>query len=195
VLAIAQAAREVVDDPMLEPLIAEVRAQGVIDLPRDGAGIALPRVDRPRVRVGTLVRFFAAQDPLRRRVESVEIDVREDRVDGAGLADDLGRDHLGAGPVLGLRRQAKARIAGEVRLALVIVVVHPRRQARAEVPDEREGDLLEGRSHPIGGEGDVEHGDAPGELLGVGQRARRREAHLRPRSLRARHRGQCKSKP
>ena len=49
----------------------------------------------------------------------------------------LGGHHLGAGPVLGLRREDEARIAPVVLVHHVIVVVDPAGEPGAELLDER----------------------------------------------------------
>ena len=65
-------------------------------------------------------------------------------------ADDLGGDHLGAGPVLGLRRQHEARVAGVVDVAFVVVVIDPGGKAAAEPADERQDTLSRGWRHVRG---------------------------------------------
>ena len=107
---------------------------------------------------------------------------------GPALSHDLGRDHLGAGAVLGLGGEREARVAGEVAVALVIVVIDPRGETAAELLDERAGGLGEGRAHAVGGEGDVDDGDAAAQLLRVGQAARRGEDDI-GKGGRARHAG------
>ena len=69
----------------------------------------------------------------------------------------------------------EARIAGEVDVALVIVVIDPGGEPPAELADEGAGGLVERRAHAVGGEGDVDDGDATAQLLRVGQLARRGE--------------------
>ena len=97
-----------------------------------GAGVPIAGIDGARIVVGAGVRLVAAEDPLRRGVQAVEIDVREDRVDRPDLAHELGRDHLGTRAVLCLGREHEPRIVREVGVALVIVMIDPRREAIAE---------------------------------------------------------------
>jgi hypothetical protein len=137
------AADQVADHRPLERVVAKPGAQRVIDAGADGPGRADPGVDRAGVLIGARVRLAAAEDPLGRGVQAVQIDVGEDRVDRADLAHQVGRDHLGAGAVLGLGGQHEAAIAAVVGVALVIVVIDPRRQPIAEPGDERQGDLVE----------------------------------------------------
>ena len=101
--------------------------------------------------------------------------MNRDGVDRAGGAHHLGRDHLGAGAVLGLGGQHEARVAGVVDVALVVVVVDPGRQPAAQAADERQRGLLERRAAPLAGEGDVEHRDAARQRVGRRQRAGRQD--------------------
>src|SRR5262249_34859043 len=109
----------------------------------------------------------------RRRVEPVEVHVADDGVDRAGAGHEVGRDHLGAGAVLGLGGQHEARIPTKSFMKFMVVVIDPGRQPVAELGQEPAGDGLEGRAETAGGEGDVEDDDAPVERARVGERARR----------------------
>ncbi len=106
--------------------------------------------------------------------------MRDDRVDRPGLAHELGRDHLGARAVLRLGREHEARVARELGVALVIVMIDPRREPIAEPVDERlRGQLERHARADRGRERDVEHDHAPGDALGLREHARRRERELR----------------
>ena len=136
------------------------------------------RVDGARVIVGAGIRLAPAEDPFDGGVQAVEIDVRDQRVDRTGVAHDLGRHHLGARAVLGLGGEHEAGVAGEVDVALVIVMIDPCGEPAAEVANELARGLVEGSAHAIGGEGDVDDRDTAAELARVGQIARRREHNL-----------------
>ena len=88
----------------------------------------------------------------------------------------------GQAPCCGLGGEREARVAGEVDVAIVIVVIDPGGQAPAELADEGAGGLVERRAHAVGGEGDVDDGDAPAQLARVGQLARRGEDDLGERA-------------
>jgi hypothetical protein len=84
------------------------------------------------------------------------------------------RDHLRARAVLGLGAQQEACVVGEQGVLLVVVVVHPGGQARAQLVDERFRGLFEARAtRTSGGKGHVEHHHTPLELFGLGQLSRR----------------------
>ena len=106
---VLHAVDEPADDAVLEPFVAEVRAQRLVDHRAGDAGRAEARVDGARVVVGAAVGLVAAEDPLDGGIEPVEIDVCDDGVDGACVAHDLGRHHLRAGSVLGLGGEREAR--------------------------------------------------------------------------------------
>ena len=163
------------DDEAEERLIARPRPARAIDADGAGAGPADARADGARVDVPARLRRDAAAHPLRAAREAVEVAVAHDGVDLARARDELGGDDLGAGAVLGLRREQEARIARVARVRGAVVVVDPRGEARAEPVDERERRLLEAVPAGLRREGDVEHGDAPGDLARLRQLAGRRE--------------------
>jgi hypothetical protein len=73
--------------------------------------------------------------------------------------------------VLGLGGEHEAGIMGVARVQRVVVVVDPDREALAEALQKGRGDLLEARARALGGEGDVEHRHAAGDLRGLGELA------------------------
>ncbi len=172
---------QVLHHAVLQRLVAEARPQRPIDARRDRPGLAAARVDGARVGVRALVRLDPAEHPLGPRIQPVEIQVHRDRVDRTRGAHHLGCHQLGAGPVLGLGRQDEARIVRVVDVALVIVVVDPRREPAAQPLDERQRRLVERRAAPLARERDVEHRHPPFELRGGRQRARRQEREARQR--------------
>ena len=110
--AIGEAGREVADDEAEERLIARARAERAIDARRRWGracrcACRSARASSSAARVG----LDAAAHPFGGAGEAVEVDVADDGVDVAGARDELGRHHLGAGAVLGLRREDEARIA------------------------------------------------------------------------------------
>ena len=155
---------QVLDHAVLQRLVAKARAQGPIDPIRDRPGLAPARVDGARVGVRALVRLDAAEHPLGAGIQPVQIQVHRDRVDRARRPHHVGRDQLGAGAVLGLRRQDEARIPDVVGVALVIVVIDPGGQPAAEPLDERQRRLVERRAAALARERDVEHRHAPLQL-------------------------------
>jgi phosphoribosyl-ATP pyrophosphohydrolase/phosphoribosyl-AMP cyclohydrolase len=60
----------------------------------------------------------------------------------------------------------------------MIVVIDPAREPPAELLDERSRDFLEPSARGLRGERDVEHDDAPLQVAGAGQLARRREGEV-----------------
>ncbi len=178
--AAAHTADEKLHDGALQLIVAKLRAQRAIDPRRDRSRYADARVDRTRVVIGTPIRLFAAEDPLRGGVQAIEIDVRADRIDRPGLAHQLRRDHLRTRTVLRLGREHEPRIAREVGMALVIVMIDPRREPIAEPREKRLRRQLERDARADRrGERDVQHDHAPLQLLRLGEHARRREHELR----------------
>src|SRR6185295_6871413 len=107
--------------------------------------------------------------------KTVEVRVAHDGVDGADSLHELGRHHLGARAVLGFRRQHEPRILRVARVLLVVVVIDPRREARAEPVDEGLRDLLEAAARGLGCERHIDDHDAPRERGCFGQLPRRGE--------------------
>ena len=107
---------------------------------------------------------------------------------GPALRTTSGVTISGQAPCSALVASVKRAIAGEVDVAIVIVVIDPGGETSAELADEGAGGLVERRAHAVGGEGDVDDGDAAAQLARVGQIARRGEHDLGERS-RARHGG------
>ena len=96
-----------------------------------GLGVNGARVNRARVVVGARVGLDAAAQPLGRAAQAVEVGVADDGVRRPDARDDLGRDHLGAGPVLGLGGENEARVVAVARVHDVVVVVDPAREPMA----------------------------------------------------------------
>ncbi len=149
-----------------------------------GPGLRAARVDGARVVIGAGVRLDARAHPLGRAAQAVEVRVADDGIDGADARDELGRDHLGAGPVLGLGREDEPRVAAVALVHHVIVVVDPAHEARPELLDEGQRDLLEAAARRLRGEGHVEDDDATLQVARAWELARRSEAELRPHAER-----------
>lgn len=170
---VGQARGQVAHDQPEQSGVVVARAQGAIEALGDGARLADARVDRPRVRVTPRIGLDALAHPLGGAGQAVEVGVTHDGLDGADARDQRRVDHLGAGAVLGLLREHEARIGGEARVLVVVVVIDPGPQPVAQRLDERQGDLLEPRAQA--GEGHVDHHDPAGKLLSFRQLARRGE--------------------
>jgi hypothetical protein len=128
--------------------------------------------------IRAVVRLDAAQDPLCARVQSVEVHVHRDGIDGAHPRDELGRYDLRTASVLGFVREDETVVAGVVHVTFVVMVVHPRGKPRAEGLDERQRHGRKRRFAGLRRKGDVEHDHASGKGVSLGQRARgqKREA-------------------
>ena len=77
------------------------------------------------VGVRAFIGLDTSADPFGGGAEAVEVDVTADRVDVTGGRDALGRDHLGAGTVLGFGAEDEAGIVRIVGVPIVVVVVDP----------------------------------------------------------------------
>ena len=108
---VAEPAGEVAHDEAEERRVARAGAQRAVEALPDRARGAGARVDGARVVVRAGVGLGAAAQPLGGAAKPVEVGVAHDRVDRADARDDLGRHHLGAGAVLGLRGEDEARVA------------------------------------------------------------------------------------
>jgi hypothetical protein len=70
--------------------------------------------------------------------------------------------------VLGLAGQEKARIAGEIHVALVVVMIDPGGQPASQAVDERDGDARERRAPSLGREANVQHHHPPASVSAGG---------------------------
>ena len=113
------------NDDAHERVIATARPERPIDPIRDGARRTHAGIDSAGVGIGTVVRLDTFAHPFGSAAKTVEIGVTDDRADGTDAFHEIRGHHLGARAMLRLRGENEARIGGEARVLLVIVMIDP----------------------------------------------------------------------